>query len=88
MLWQVTLPALRPAIVSGASLAAARARGEFGATITFAGSLQGTTRTLPLEIYLQREVDTDTALALAAVLIALAALLVLGATLLNRGRTA
>ncbi len=88
VLWQVTLPALRPAIISGASLAAARALGEFGATITFAGSLQGTTRTLPLEIYLQREVDTNTALALAAVLIALAALLVLATTLLNRGRTA
>ncbi|MFT4294126.1 MAG: ABC transporter permease [Micropruina sp.] len=88
VLWQVTLPALRPAIASGASLAAARALGEFGATITFAGSLQGTTRTLPLEIYLQREVDTDTSLALAAVLIGLAALLVLATTLVGRERTA
>ncbi|MFT3834453.1 MAG: ABC transporter permease [Micropruina sp.] len=88
VLWQVTVPALRPAIVSGASLSAARALGEFGATITFAGSLQGTTRTLPLEIYLQREVDTDTALALAAVLIVLAAALVLVTTLVNRERTA
>ncbi len=89
VLWQVTLPALRPAIVSGASLAAARALGEFGATITFAGSLQGTTRTLPLEIYLQREVDTDTSLALAAVLIGLAAVLVLATTLFSRrGETA
>ncbi|MFT4216728.1 MAG: ABC transporter permease [Micropruina sp.] len=84
VLWQVTVPALRPAIVSGASLAAARALGEFGATITFAGSLQGTTRTLPLEIYLQREVDTDTSLALAAVLIALATVLVLATTPFGR----
>ncbi len=88
VLWQVTLPAPAPAIASGASLAAARALGEFGATVTFAGSLQGTTRTLPLEIYLQREVDTDTSLALAAVLIGLAALLVLGTGVLGRVRTA
>lgn len=86
VLWQVTVPALRPAIVSGTSLAAARALGEFGATVTFAGSLQGTTRTLPLEIYLQREVDTDTSLALAAVLIGLAALLVLATGVLGRSR--
>lgn len=84
VLWQVTLPALRPAIASGTSLAAARALGEFGATVTFAGSLQGTTRTLPLEIYLQREVDTDTALALAAVLLVLAGLIVAGTTLVGR----
>jgi len=88
VLWRVTVPALRPAIISGASLAAARALGEFGATITFAGSLQGSTRTLPLEIYLQREVDTETALALAAVLIGLAVLLVLATGLLGRSRTA
>ena len=46
-----------PGLVSGTILAFARCLGEFGATITFAGSLQGTTRTLPLEIYLQRESD-------------------------------
>lgn len=88
VLWQVTLPTLRPAIVSGTSLAAARALGEFGATISFAGSLQGTTRTLPLEIYLQREVDTDTSLALAAVLMVLAAALVLATGVLAKGRAA
>ena len=48
-----------PALASGAVLSFARSLGEFGATITFAGSLQGTTRTLPLEIYLQRETDPD-----------------------------
>lgn len=88
VLWRITLPSLLPAIVSGTSLAAARSLGEFGATVTFAGSLQGVTRTLPLEIYLQREVDTDTALALAAVLLVLAALLVLGTGLLGRRRPA
>lgn len=73
VLTRVTLPMTLPAIASGTSLAFARALGEFGATLTFAGSLQGVTRTLPLEIYLQRESDTDAALALALVLIVLAA---------------
>ena len=76
---------MRPAVASGAALAFARALGEFGATLTFAGSLQGTTRTLPLEIYLQREVDTDTAIALSVVLIAVAALLVAATARLSRG---
>ncbi len=79
VLRRVTLPLVAPSVAAGAALAFARALGEFGATLTFAGSLQGTTRTLPLEIYLQREADTDTAIALSVVLIALAAALV-GAT--------
>ncbi len=73
---RVTLPLMLPAVASGAALTFARALGEFGATITFAGSLQGTTRTLPLEIYHVRELDTDSALALSLVLIAVAALTV------------
>jgi molybdate transport system permease protein len=73
VLRRVTLPMMLPAVASGTALAFARALGEFGATLTFAGSLQGVTRTLPLEIYLQRESDTDAALALALVLIVLAA---------------
>ncbi|QNE34744.1 ABC transporter permease [Leifsonia shinshuensis] len=72
VLFRVTLPLVTPAIVSGSILSFARALGEFGATLTFAGSLQGTTRTLPLEIYLQRETDPDTAVALSLVLIAVA----------------
>ncbi len=72
VLFRVTLPLVAPAIVSGAILSFARALGEFGATLTFAGSLQGTTRTLPLEIYLQRETDPDAAVALSLVLIAVA----------------
>ena len=74
------LPALAPALASGTSLAFARALGEFGATLTFAGSLPGTTRTMPLAIYLARESDRDTAYTLAALLIATAvAALFLGA---------
>ncbi|MDO5629329.1 MAG: ABC transporter permease, partial [Mobilicoccus sp.] len=61
---RVTLPLIRPGLISGATLAFARCLGEFGATLTFAGSLQGVTRTLPLEIYLQREIDPDAAMAL------------------------
>ena len=71
-LLQVTLPLSAPAIVSATALAFSRCLGEFGATITFAGSLQGISRTLPLEVYLQRETDTDLALSLSLVIIALA----------------
>ncbi|MGV9189113.1 ABC transporter permease [Arcanobacterium canis] len=70
--FSVSLPLMFPALVSGLALSFARSLGEFGATITFAGSLEGVTRTMPLEIYLQREVNTDQALALAVVLILLA----------------
>lgn len=73
---RVTLPLLLPAVAAGAALTFARALGEFGATITFAGSLQGATRTLPLEIYQIRELDTDSALALSLVLIVVAGLTV------------
>ncbi|MFI1915787.1 ABC transporter permease [Nocardia sp. NPDC020380] len=75
--WRVTLPLLRPALISGTILAFARALGEFGATLTFAGSLQGKTRTLPLEIYLQREVDPDAAVALSLLLVLVAVFVVL-----------
>lgn len=77
VLRRVTLPLLAPALGSGIALAFARCLGEFGATLTFAGSLQGVTRTLPLEIYLQRETDPDAAIALSLILILLAAVLVL-----------
>ena len=76
VLRRVTLPMVLPAVASGAVLSFARALGEFGATITFAGSLQGTTRTLPLEIYLQREVDADSAIALSLLLVVVAALVI------------
>lgn len=76
--WRVTLPLLLPGLASGAVLAFARSLGEFGATLTFAGSLQGVTRTLPLEIYLQRVGDPDAAVALSLLLVAVAAVVVLG----------
>ena len=63
----VTLPGVLPA----------RALGEFGATITVAGSLQGTTRTLPLEIYLLRETDPDAAVTLSLLLVVIAILVIL-----------
>ncbi|PRY67252.1 molybdate transport system permease protein [Glaciihabitans tibetensis] len=81
VLLRVTLPLVLPALISGAMLSFARALGEFGATLTFAGSLQGVTRTLPLEIYLQRETDPDAAVALSLVLV-LVAVVVVG---LSRG---
>jgi molybdate transport system permease protein len=73
---RVTLPLVLPGLMSGAVLAFARALGEFGATITFAGSLQGTTRTLPLEIYLRRETDPDAAVALSLVLVVVAVVVI------------
>jgi molybdate transport system permease protein len=72
----VTVPLVLPGLMSGATLAFARSLGEFGATLTFAGSLQGVTRTLPLEIYLQRETDADAAVALSLLLIVVAAVIV------------
>lgn len=68
---RVTLPAIRPALIAGAVLSWARALGEFGATITFAGNFPGTTQTLPLSIYLTRESNPDEANVLALVLIAI-----------------
>ncbi|MFT4164884.1 MAG: ABC transporter permease [Microlunatus sp.] len=74
VLRKITLPLVLPGMASAAVLSFARALGEFGATITFAGSLQGVTRTLPLEIYLQRVDDPDAAIALSLVLVAVAIL--------------
>jgi molybdate transport system permease protein len=69
---------LAPGLASGTVLAFARSLGEFGATLTFAGSREGVTRTLPLEIYLQREVDINAAVALSVLLVVLAAVIVIG----------
>jgi len=67
---RITLPHAAPAIVAGAVLCWARALGEFGATVTFAGNLQGRTQTMPLAVYLALESDRDAAIALSLVLIA------------------
>jgi molybdate transport system permease protein len=76
VLFRVTLPMLAPALLSGAILSFARALGEFGATITFAGSLQGTTQTLPLDLYFQLENNPNAAVALSLVLVAVAIIVV------------
>jgi molybdate transport system permease protein len=66
---RVTLPLVAPSVVAGAVLAWARALGEFGATITFAGNVAGRTRTLPLSVYLELQSDRDAAIALSLVLL-------------------
>ena len=85
--WQITLPTVLPGLGRGTALALARCLGEFGATLTFAGSMQGVTRTMPLQIYLARESDADLALALGVVLLA-AAVLVVALTETPWGRAA
>jgi molybdate transport system permease protein len=67
---RVTLPLVAPGIAAGAVLCWARALGEFGATITFAGSFPGITRTMPLTVYLALEGDLDAAIVLSLVLLA------------------
>jgi len=66
---RVTLPAIRPALIAGSVLAWARALGEFGATITFAGNFPGTTQTMPLAVYLKLETNPEEAIVLALLLI-------------------
>ena len=72
---RVTLPMAAPALLTGAALAWARALGEFGATLLFAGSLAGRTQTLPLAIYAALETDIGAARAIAIVLCGVAFLL-------------
>ncbi len=72
----ITLPRFAPMIALAALLAFARSLGEFGATLTFAGSLEGVTRTLPLQIYLLRESDMGAAVAMSMVLVMFSLLVV------------
>jgi len=69
----VTLPLVTPSLRAGLLVAWARALGEFGATITFAGSLAGETRTLPLAVYSALETDPQAAIALSLVLVLISA---------------
>ena len=66
---RVTLPAIRPALAAGAVLAWARALGEFGATITFAGNFPGVTQTMPLAVYLLLETNQEASYILSLVLL-------------------
>jgi molybdate transport system permease protein len=67
---RVTLPMILPGLIAGAALAWARALGEFGATITFAGNIQGRTQTTPLAVYLLLQSKPDVAIGLSVVLLA------------------
>jgi molybdate transport system permease protein len=75
---RVTLPSIRPAFIAGAVLAWARALGEFGATITFAGNLPGTTQTMPLAVYIALERDTSQAIVLSLILIVVSFAVLIG----------
>jgi molybdate transport system permease protein len=68
---RVTLPMIAPSLGAGVALCWARALGEFGATITFAGNLPGVTQTMPLAVYLALETDLSSAVALSLVLLAI-----------------
>lgn len=81
---RVAVPAALPALASGAALAWGRAIGEFGATLMFAGSFAGVTRTAPLEIFDRFASDFTGALALSAVLIAVSAAILLTVKALTR----
>ncbi len=75
---RVTLPLVLPSLLAGAVLCWARALGEFGATITFAGNFPGTTQTLPLAVYLELETRPDAAIMLSLVLLAVSLAVLVG----------
>ncbi|WP_063756300.1 ABC transporter permease, partial [Streptomyces sp. NRRL S-920] len=74
----VTMPMVAPGLVAGAALTWARALGEFGATITFAGNLPGTTQTLPLQVYLLLQDSPEAATSLSLLLLAIAMAVLVG----------
>jgi molybdate transport system permease protein len=78
VLWRVTIPLVRPSLVAGAVLCWARALGEFGATITFAGNFPGRTQTMPLAVYLALETNPEAALVLSLVLLAVSLAVLIG----------
>src|SRR5712664_199603 len=78
VLWRVTLPLVRPSLIAGAVLCWARALGEFGATITFAGNFPGRTQTMPLAVYLALETNPDAAIVLSLVLLAVSLAVLIG----------
>jgi len=78
VLWRVTLPLVRPSLVAGAVLCWARALGEFGATITFAGNFPGRTQTMPLAVYLALETNPEAAIVLSLVLLAVSLVVLIG----------
>ncbi len=85
--FQVALPLALPGMISGAALAWARALGEFGATLLFAGNLPNSTQTMPLAIYTAMESDVRAAVAISLVLVGVAFILLLGLRLIPLWRT-
>ena len=75
---RVTLPLIAPGVAAGAVLCWARALGEFGATITFAGNFPGRTQTMPLAVYLALEQDVDAAIVLSLLLLAVSVVVLAG----------
>ncbi len=75
---RITLPLIGPSLLAGSVLCWARALGEFGATITFAGNYPGTTQTMPLAVYNALEVDPEAAIALSLVLLLVAVIVLVG----------
>jgi molybdate transport system permease protein len=75
---RVTLPLIGPSLVAGSVLCWARALGEFGATITFAGNFPGRTQTMPIAVYLALERDPEAAIALSLVLLAVSIAVLVG----------
>jgi molybdate transport system permease protein len=82
---RVMIPSARPSLVAGGALAMGRALGEFGATLMFAGSLEGVTQTAPLAIYERFSIDFEAALALSAVLVGVSAAILLSVKLVHGG---
>jgi molybdate transport system permease protein len=75
---RITIPLIRPSLIAGAVLCWARALGEFGATITFAGNFPGRTQTMPIAVYLALERDPDAAIALSLVLLTVSVAVLVG----------
>ena len=82
--FRITIPLAFPALVAGALMAWARALGEFGATIIFAGSLQGVTQTIPLTIYTAFQSDLDAAVALSVLVLGFAFVIILAVRYMTR----
>ncbi|HEX5633716.1 MAG TPA: molybdate ABC transporter permease subunit, partial [Gemmatimonadales bacterium] len=76
--FRVILPLAMPSVVAGAAMSCARSLGEFGATITFAGNLPGTTQTMPLAVYLSMQTDLEAAVVLSVLLLLMSFGLLLG----------
>lgn len=83
---RITLPLASSSILTGAIMAWARGLAEFGATIMFAGNLQGVTQTLPLAIYSAMETSTGAALGIAQVMVAVSMLLLVSVHIIDKGR--